>query len=209
MKKFKPILWLFLFGSLWGINEVVLGDTLYRTDTPSPAIILIVCALLLLAIARGMFNKPGSSTIIGTFAALFRLVNTAPSYCHLLGIFLLGLTFDMIASLLIRDKEKVTLRHSLTGAMSALGNNALFAIVITYIIRYEYWVVGGLPKVAHHIFVSGSISALWALFLVPLGFWIGQKGWIQAERRPQWSYAGTVIGSIALWILVRLLITEL
>jgi hypothetical protein len=84
--------------------------------------------------------------------------------------------------------------------MSAYGNNALFAILITYIIRYEYWVAGGFPKVSNHIFVSGSIGVLLAAFLVPLGFFFGKNGNIFSERNPRWSYASTILGSIALWI---------
>jgi hypothetical protein len=199
MKKFKPIMWLFLFGSIWGINEIFLGEILYRNEVQNSVVILTVIALFLLAISRAMINKPGSSALIGTFAVLFRLANAAPSYCHLLGIFLLGATFDVFASLLIKNKEKTPLKWGLTGAMSAFGNNALFALLITYVFRYEYWAVGGFSKVSHHIFVSGTISALLAAFLVPLGLFIGKNGSIFANRRPRWSYAGTILGLIALW----------
>jgi hypothetical protein len=200
MKKFKPIMWLFLFGSIWGINEVFLGEILYQNEVLQSSIILTVMALFLLAISRGMINKAGSSTLIGIFAVLFRLANTAPSYCHLLGIFLLGATFDLFSSLLIKNEDKSPLKWGVTGAMSAFGNNVIFALLITYVFRYEYWVVGGMAKVSDHIFVSGSITALLAAFLVPLGFLAGKNGGIFADRRPRWSYAGTIIASIALWI---------
>jgi len=193
-------MWLFLFGSIWGINEVFLGEILYRNEVLNSAVILTAIALFLLAISRGMINKPGSSTLIGVFAVFFRLANTAPSYCHLLGIFMLGATFDIFSSLLIKKQEKKPLKWGLTGAMSAFGNNALFALLITYVFRYEYWVVGGLQKVSHHIFVSGSISALLAAIFVPIGLLVGKSGGIFAENRPRWSYAGTILGSIALWI---------
>jgi hypothetical protein len=73
IEKFKPLMWLFLFGSIWGINEVFLGEILYRNEAPYPAVILTVIALFLLAISSGAINKPGSSTLIGIFAVLFRL----------------------------------------------------------------------------------------------------------------------------------------
>jgi hypothetical protein len=205
MKKFRPIMWLFLFGSIWGINEVFLGEILYRYEVQNSAVILTVMALFLLAISRGMINKAGSSALIGAFAAIFRLANTAPSYCHLLGIFLLGVTFDVFASMLIKQKDRTPVKWGLVGAMSAFGNNAIFALLITYVFRYEYWVIGGFSKVSHHIFVNGSISALLAAFLVPIGFLIGKSGGIFAENRPRWSYAGTILGSIALWIVALFL----
>ena len=192
-------MWLFLFGSIWGINEVFLGDILYRNDVQGSSVILTVMALFLLAISRGMINKPGSSTLIGTFAVLFRLANTAPSYCHLLGIFLLGATFDVFSSLLVKNKDRAPLRWGAAGMLSAFGNNALFALLITYVFRYEYWVAGGFSKVSRHIFISGSIIAVTAVLLVPLGFFIGKNGGTLFNRHPRWSYASTILGSIALW----------
>ena len=200
MKKFKPIMWLFLFGSIWGINEVFLGEILYLNEVAQSSVILTVIALFILAVSRGMINKPGSSTLIGAFAVLFRLANTAPSYCHLLGIFLLGATFDLFSSLWLKNEEKSPIKWGLMGAASAFVNNAIFALMITYIFRYEYWVVGGMAKVSDHIFISGSISALLAAFLVPLGFLVGQNSGTFADRRPRWSYASPILGSIALWI---------
>jgi hypothetical protein len=199
MKKFKPIMWLFLFGSIWGINELFLGDILYRNDVQNSSVILTVMALFVLAIARGLINKPGSSALIGTFAVLFRLVNTAPSYCHLLGIFLLGATFDVFSSVLIKNKEHAPLKWGATGMLSAFGNNALFALLITYVFRYEYWIMGGFSKIFRHIFTSGSIVAVLAALLVPVGFFVGIGGGILFDRRPRWSYAGTILASIALW----------
>jgi hypothetical protein len=205
MKKVKPLLWLFLFGSIWGMNEVFLGEILYQNEVLNSAVILTVIALFLLSISRAMINKPGSSALIGAFAVFFRLANTAPSYCHLLGIFLLGVTFDVFSSLLIKNEDTAPLKWGATGMLSAFGNNALFALLITYVFRYEYWVVGGFSKVSHHIFVSGSILTVIAAFLVPLGFFVGKNGNILFARRPQWSYASPILVSILLWIVALLL----
>jgi hypothetical protein len=205
MKKFKPVIWLFLFGSIWGINEVFLGEILYRNDVQNSSVILTAMALFLLAIARGMINKPGSSALIGTFAVLFRLANTAPSYCHLLGIFLLGATFDVFSTLLVKNKEKAPLRWGAVGMLSALVNNALFALLITYVFRYEYWIAEGFSKVSRHIFISGSIITLIAALVVPLGFFVGKNGGTLFDRHPRWSYAGTILGSLALWTVARFL----
>ena len=192
-------MWLFLFGSIWGINEVFLGEALYQYDVQNSSVILTVMALFFLAAARGMINRPGSSALIGAFAVLFRLANTAPSYCHLLGIFLLGATFDVFFSLLIKNKEHAPLKWSAAGMVTAFGNNAVFALLITYVIRYEYWVMGGFSKVFRHIFISGSMITIAAAFIVPLGFFAGKNGVVLFDRRPRWSYAGTILGSAALW----------
>lgn len=203
MTNFKNWLWLLLFGSLWGIGEVIAGGVLFRETVPYASVWLTAWALFVLAAGRGVLNKPGSSTVIGAFATVFKLVNTAPFFCHLLGIFLLGLAFDIASTLLMKRERKISYRSSLSGVMSAYGGYALFALVITYIVRYEYWTVGGLAKVLHHIFVSGSFAALMAIIVVPLGYWIGINGGTVAERRPRWTYAGTLVALVVLWTLGR------
>lgn len=205
MGKLKNWLWIILFGSLWGMIEVVGGDTIFENNVPYASVLLAVCAFFILAAARGVLNRPGSSILIGGIASFFKLANAAPFYCHLLGIFMVGLAFDIFSTLFMKNERKVSLRSSLTGMLSAYGSNTLFALVITYIVRYEYWVAGGFSKVLDHIFISGSFAALLAAMLVPLGFWIGAGGRILAERRPQWIYTGTLTGIVIIWSLARII----
>ncbi len=203
MKRFKCWGWLLLYGSLWGIGEVIAGGILYRDTVPYASVWLAAWALFVLAVGRGVLNKPGSSTVIGAFATVFKLVNTEPFFCHLLGIFILGLAFDIASTLLMKNERKICYRSSFSGAVSAHGGYALFALVVTYIVRYEHWTVEGLAKVLHHIFVSGSFAALMAIIVVPLGYWIGINGGTMAERHPRWTYAGTLVTLVVLWTVGR------
>ncbi len=205
MRNLKDWAWLLFFGSLWGISEVVGGGFLYNENVAYSSVWLSAWALLVLAIARGIINKPGSSTIIAGFAVIFKMANTSPFFCHLLGIFTLGLVFDLAASFLMKKEEKRLSRSMLSGVISAYGGYAFFALFITYIVRYEYWVTGGLSKVLNHIFVSGSLAALAALVVVPLGYWIGVNSESITSRRPEWTYAGTLAGIIVLWTLARII----
>jgi len=204
MRNIKHWVWLLLFGSLWGISEVFGGEVLSKNKIAYASVWLSAWAFFVLAAARGFLNKPGSSSIIGAFAAVFKLVNAAPFFCHLLGIFFLGLVFDIVSTLLMRHERKISYRSSVSGALSAYGGYALFALVITYIVRYEYWTVGGFAKVLHHIFVRGSYAALMALVAVPLGYWIGFNGKTMAGRRPEWAYAGALVALVVLWTLGRI-----
>ena len=205
MKNPKNWLWLFLFGSLWGINEVVMGEVLSQNKVPHFSIFLVAIALFILAVARGVVNRTGSSTVIGVFAVLFKLANAAPFHCHLLGIFFTGLAFDIFASVLMREEKTALFRSSLTGVLSVYFGNALFALVITYIVRYEYWTKEGLPKVLSHIFVAGTITALLAAVAVPLGFKVGVTSGTLAKRQPGWASAGTVVCVVVIWMLARVL----
>jgi hypothetical protein len=204
MRDIKNWAWFFLFGSLWGLSEVAAGGILYAVEIPSSSIFLAAWAFLILAVARGVVDRPGSSTVIGAVAMLFKLVNASPFICHLLGIFMLGLAFDIAATLLGRSGRRFSFRNMLTGIVSAYGGYALFALSITYIVRYDIWVQGGWPKVAHHMFISGSIAALVAAVVVPIGYYLGVGSLSLQAKRPRWLYAGTMAGVALLWILGRL-----
>ncbi len=204
MKNKKNWTWLLLFGSLWGISEVVGGGLLYASDVPFSSIFLAAWAFFILAVARGVVNAPGTSTVIGIVATLFKLVNASPFICHLLGIFMLGVAFDIAASLLGRKTNRFAPANMLTGMVSAYGGYALFALVITYVIRYDTWVAGGLNKVIQHIFVKGSMAAALAAVLVPVGYLLGAGSESRQEHRSGWIYAGTLAGTVLLWILGRI-----
>lgn len=206
MGKYRNWIWLLLFGSLWGLNEMVIGEILYKMDTPNSSVILTAVALLFLAMARGMFNKPGTSTVVGIVAVIFRFANASPSYCHLLGIFLLGATFDIFSSIFVAGKTKVSWKHSLTGITTAYSNNIVFALLMAYVIRYKYWVAEGFPKVAQHIYWSASLTALLSVLLVPVGFLIGFNSNTWMERRPVWSSAFTLLGTVAIWAAARFVV---
>ena len=200
MKGTKGWMWVLFFGSLWGISEVAGGGILYGNNISHSSIILAVFAFFILAVARGIINKPGSSVMIGTIAMLFKLINAGPFICHLLGIFMLGAAFDIFASFLLKKERKISWRSILTGSVSAYSGYALFALTITYIVQYKYWIAGGLPKVLNHIFVSGSIAALFAAVVVPLGFMVGLKSESLSSRNPRWLYAGTLASIVIFWI---------
>ncbi len=204
MRNPKNWVLLLFFGSLWGIMEIVGGEILRKNNIPLASVWLSAWAFFVLAIARGILNKPGSSSVIGAFAALFKLANASPYFCHLLGIFFLGLAFDVVSTLLMRHERKISFRTNISGVLSAYGGYALFALVSTYIVRDKYWVSGGLEKVLHHIFVSGSFAAMIAILLVPFGYWIGINGGIMVKRRPRWAYSGALIALVILWTLGRI-----
>jgi hypothetical protein len=204
MKDVRQWAWLLLFGSVWGISEVAVGGALYRANVAHASVWLAAWAFLILAVARGVLNKPGSSAAIGALAAMFKLVNAGPFLCHLLGIFALGVAFDLVATLLIGDERTVSYRTAAAGLASAYGGYALFALTITYGIRYSYWIAGGLPKVLNHILVGGSFAALTAVVAVPLGYWLGLRGEALALRRPRWAYSGALLASVVFWSLGRI-----
>ncbi|MGB8951405.1 MAG: hypothetical protein WCC06_01875 [Candidatus Aminicenantales bacterium] len=203
MKNAKNWAWLLLFGSLWGMSEVIGGEVLYNNNIPHASVWLTAWALFILGLGRGIINKAGTSTVIGCVAAVFKLVNASPYFCHILGIFFLGLAFDLASTLLMKNERKISYRSLLTGVLSVYSGYALFALTITYIVRFEPWVGGGINKVLDHIFIVGSLAALASLVLVPLGYKTGITGEVMIKRRSSWPWA--VTGVVLLWVLVRII----
>jgi len=205
MKDLKTWVWLLAFGSLWGIMEVVGGEAFFKNNVPRASVWLSAWAFFVLGMARGIINKPGTSSVVGATAALFKLANAAPYFCHLLGIFFIGMVFDIAASLWLKNEKKYSLRTALTGIVTAFGGYTLFAVFITYIFRYRPWVAGGTPKVLNHIFIGGSLASLAAIVLIPLGLKVGMSGETASTRKPRWATAAAFIAIVVLWTLGRII----
>ena len=196
---------LLMFGTVWGFSEVFAGELLYAHEVPRASVWLTALALVVLGFARGLVNRPGSSTLVGALAALFKLVNAAPFWCHLMGIFFIGLVFDLAATAWMRRGHRRILPPALTGLVTAYGGYALFAVTITYIARFDPWVEGGLPKILDHIIVGGSLAAIVGALLVPVGFRLGQNSETAVEGRRDWAFAGSLAVLALLWTIGRVI----
>jgi len=204
MREYRQIVWLLLLGSIWGMAEIVFGRALNEANVVYSSVWLNGWAFFVLAVARGIMNKPGSSTALGAIAALFKLVNASPFFCHLLGIFLIGFAFDIAYTILMKHKKRIYYWCSLVGVVGAYSGYAFFSLIITYILRYKYWTIGGLSKVLNHTFVIGSYAAFIALGAVPLGFWFGNKGRNLTQHHWQWAFRGALVALIVIWTLGRI-----
>lgn len=167
MKK-DYLLGILFFGSLWGLIEASLGGFLYRFPSLSASIPLAIIAFLILTIAKIYLPYRWSATFIGAVAMLYKFLNTPFFACHLLGIFLLGLSYDLVLNYL-----KIKSR-AIIGLVATYLGYILFGFMITYVFRYHYWIQEGLPKVVNYIGISGSLAALGNFAAVPLSFRFGQ-----------------------------------
>jgi hypothetical protein len=102
----RQLAWLAAFGSLWGMSEVFIGGALYNANVPRASVYLSVWAIFILVVARGVLNRPGSSTAVGIIGAAYKLVNAAPFFCHIYGILFLAIAFDLAFSLLRKDERR-------------------------------------------------------------------------------------------------------
>jgi hypothetical protein len=165
----KLILAVLFFGGLWGISEAVLGGALYRVDLPHASSILTAIGLIILTFAAMYFPRAGVGTAIASFAMLYKFLNEPFFACHLLGIFMVGLCYDLFLHV-------ARIRNKTIAAVSTVYTSyALFALMMTYIVGYAPWVEGGAAKVLSHVAITGSIAALACAVCVPLSIGIADR----------------------------------
>ena len=187
------------FGGLWGLGEATLGNALYSSDTPHASVPLTVIGFVILSIARVYFPRAGMATLIAACAMLYKFLNTPFFACHLLGILMMGIWYDVFFSVLSMK------RKWLAAVLATYGNYAAFALMITYVARYEHWVQGGFTKIFGHVGIDGSVAAVACAVLVPLGLALGAKLKAHAPAPFLWRGSmvprGVAVVTAGLWVL--------
>ena len=168
MKK-EYILAVLFFSGLWGACEAVMGGVLYRANIPYASVPLTAVGFVILTFASVYFPQKGTATLIASFAMLYKLLNAPFFACHLLGIVVMGASYDLFFSVL---KPRT---RWLSAVAATYLNYAVFAVMITYVFRYSHWVQGGLPNVVRHIGLGGSVAALACAVLVPLSYRLAER----------------------------------
>jgi hypothetical protein len=197
MKK-EYILGVLFFSGLWGISEAVLGNALYSAHVPYASVPLTIIGFVIMAIVYVYFPQLGTSTLVAGFAMLYKFLNVPFFACHLLGILLMGACFDLFFSVL-----KIKSR-SLSAAAAVYLNYLFFALMITYVFRYEHWVQAGFAGVLRHVLISGSMAALGCAIFVPASFRLGQQIMANYGRpfnlKLQYVPSSVLIVTVGLWI---------
>ena len=205
-KTFNIVLGFLFFGSLWGLFEASFGDWLYSRGIPNASIYLTVIALFILASSKVFLQYKWSGTLIGFIAMLFKMINVPFFACHLLAILLLGSGLD-ISCQLVSKYYKGKFRLPVIGLFGAYIGYALFALTITYVVRYQYWTEVGLPKVIDYIFISGSISAFISMIAVPAGDYIGRsvREFSWTKLYPRFSTGVVLVAILSIWVIQQVI----
>ena len=197
MKK-EHLLGILFFGGLWGTSEAVLGDALYRAEVLYASVPLTIIGFIVMSTAKVYFQQKGTATLIAACAMLYKFLNVPFFACHLLGILLMGLCFDLFFSVF-----KIKSR-SLSAAAAVYLNYALFALMITYVFRYEHWVQAGFAGVLRHVVISGSMAALGCAVLLPVSFRLAER--LKANfatpfnLRLQCVPCAALVATVGLWV---------
>lgn len=163
MKK-ELVLGILFFSGVWGICEAVLGGALYAAEVRYASVILTACGLVTLAASNVYFPFKGTATAIAACAMLYKFLNEPFFACHLFGILLTGLCYDLAFNVLrIRNK-------ALGAAAAVYASYSSFALLMTFVFRSRYWTEPGVSKLLSHILVGGTMAALLCALLVPLSY---------------------------------------
>lgn len=168
MKK-EHILGILFFSSLWGVSEAVLGGFLYKANVPYASVSLTVIGFTILSFAHVYFPQKGTATLIAVCAMLYKFLNAPFFACHLLGIVLIGICYDLFFGI-FKLKSKW-----FCAAAACYLSYVLFALMITYVFRYEHWLGAGFGKLLRYVGIGGSLAALGCAVFVPLSFRFGEQ----------------------------------
>ncbi len=193
------VLGVLFFGGIWGISEATLGNALYSANVPHASVPLTALGFVILTLARACFPRPGMATLIASFAMLYKFLNAPFFACHLLGIVLMGVCYDVFFHVFkIRTAW-------LAAGLATYANYAAFALMITYVARYNHWVQGGFGKVLEHIGVEGSMAAIACAILVPLTLRYSEKSKVTIPTLFAWRAAlapgAVMVLTAGLWVL--------
>jgi len=197
MKK-EYVFGILFFSGLWGISEAVLGDALYRADVAYASVPLTVIGFVILTFARVYFPQKGTATLVAACAMLYKFLNAPFFACHILGIFLLGVCYDLFFNFLKLKNQ------SISAVLATYAGYSSFALMITYMFRYHHWVEAGSAKVMDHIVIGGTLAALGCAVFVPLSFRLGERLKAKFDMpfrlRLQLASGGVSLVTAGLWV---------
>lgn len=154
----KYLLWILLFGTLIGLNETIIGSV----SMPYRSVILSTITLTLLSIARLKIQKPGTSVLIILIAVLFKINNmgfhsctTNVFLCGPATLLLLGISYEVFATLFFSRIKIKYLHLALTCGITAILAFSLFAVMNTFILNS--W---GVSRLTEYILIKASLTAL-------------------------------------------------
>lgn len=192
------ILGILFFSGLWGISEAVLGDALYRNNVPYASVPLTIIGFSILTFARAYFPQKGTATLIAACAMLYKFLNEPFFACHLLGILLMGISYEVVFGI-FANKDR-----AICAALAAYLNYALFALMVTYVFRYEHWVQAGFGRIFEHIAIRGTMAAIGSEIFVTVSFHLAQR--LKARLampfglRFKLANSGIYLVTTALWV---------
>jgi hypothetical protein len=196
----KYLLWILLFGSLIGLSETLIASF----SMPYRSVILSSITILLLSIARIQIPKFGTSFLIIAIAILFKINNfgvysCSPNFllCGPTAMLMLGISYEVFASLFIKKDSLKYLNLILTCGITAIVTFSIFALMNTFILKT--W---DTTRFTEYILIKSTLTAILSGTVSMLALYL--KKTFQSESSPKLSHyvINSVLGIVVviLWV---------
>jgi hypothetical protein len=165
-----------LFGSLWGLAELGLGEAALARGIPR-APLLTAGAVFFLVLMRRLWHVPGSSFALGALASSFKLLQHPVWGCKIAAVLMVGAIFDIgLSAFQARHMlapgappPSLSLRTALVRApVLTFVSFVLFGYVARYVLQNPYW--ADTARMLDYQFVQGAYAALLAVPAAFAGF---------------------------------------
>jgi hypothetical protein len=206
-EKKKLILSIILFGSIWGGLEALGIDIMRKVGFHSSSPILALIGILILATARMVIRKPGSTLAIGVIAAGFKFLGLSQVFfCQIFAVVAQAAIFDLAFSLSEKKDWLARAIHlGLMGLVASYVNYTVFSLSQAYVFANPYWTERGLSGLAKWVFTEGSYAAILSFLGIIIGVSLGKK---IAPALTRWqeigekAYSrGLLLVSLGFWLL--------
>jgi hypothetical protein len=196
------VLSVLLFGSLWGLAELGIGEIAYANDVPR-APILTAIGVLFMVLTRTLWSAPGSTLALAGVASVYKLLQHPVWGCKLAAVLVVGAIFEVgftvyerrgaFAARLgsARMKSIVALSSALT-----FVSFVLFGYFAKYVLLNPYWAMP--DKLLDYQFVQGPITALLAVPAAIAGLRLADRLLVasRAWNRARWvAFETAAVGS--------------
>ena len=157
-----------LFGSLWGLAELGLGELAWASDIPRAAILTAI-GVIFLVLGRRVWAAPGSSLALAAVASAFKFLQHPMWGCKIAAVLMVGIIFDIGFSLYEARQRRQSPDFACAGTRSVLVlSPALtfisfiaFAYFARDVLHNPYWSMQ--DKMVDYMFVQGPVATVLAL----------------------------------------------
>ena len=157
-----------LFGSIWGLAELGLGELAWANDIPR-ASILTAIGVIFLVLGRRVWSAPGSSLTLAAVASAFKFLQHPMWGCKIAAVLMVGVIFDIGFSLYEARQRRRSPDFARASARSVLVMSPILTLLsfVTFayfardVLHNPYWSMSG--KMVEYMFVQGPVAAILAL----------------------------------------------
>ena len=157
-----------LFGSLWGLAELGLGELTWANDIPRAAVLTAI-GVIFLVLGRRVWGAPGSSLALAAVASAFKFLQHPVWGCKIAAVLMVGAIFDIGFSFYEarQRRQSPDFARADTRSILVLSPVLTFIAFIAFayfardVLHNPYW--ASPPKMVDYMFVQGPVAAVLAL----------------------------------------------